>query len=93
MYNSLIKALNADPDLAYIPAQIRPRVPQTLYLTTGSDHTSFLRGWGSYFVMQVCYRQAKFISSGIDVPGTLADIDDYSLGSLSFVRLVHLVIC
>jgi hypothetical protein len=85
----LIEAINSDPDLAYIPVQLRSNILQTLYVATGCDYISFFKGIGKLFFMQVYFQHAKFISSGLEAPGTLADThDNNDLGFLAFIRLV-----
>lgn len=74
--SALIQAINTDPDLAYIPLQMRPQIIQTLYVVTGCDYISFFKNIGKLFFMQVFYKHSKFISSGLDTPGTLGDISD-----------------
>ena len=85
---NLINALNTDPDLADIPIAQRPQAFQTLYITSGCDYISFFKGIGKLFFMQVFYKQAAFISSGLNVPGTLGDIQPDGMGFLAFIRLV-----
>ena len=96
---SLSNLLNAllninDPDLAHIPPTILPQVLQSLYVCTGCDYISFFSGIGKATFLRYFYQYATFITSGSDTstPGTLANIgltnNEYSLGFLSFVRLV-----
>ena len=63
---------------------------QTLYIVTGCDYVSFFKGIGKLYFMQIFFKYARFISSGLDVPGTLSDIADDTNGNgfLAFIRLV-----
>ena len=68
---------------------MRPQIIQTLYVVTGCDYISFFKNIGKLFFMQVFYKHSKFISSGLDTPGTLGDISDVNgNGFLAFIRLV-----
>ena len=48
--NALTEALSTDPDLAAIPAQLRPQCLQSLYICTGCDYVSFFKGIGKAIV-------------------------------------------
>jgi len=76
-----ITALNAafqnDPDLANIDATI---LPQTLFVCTGCDYTSFFSQIGKATFLHYFFQYAAFIT-GREAEGTLADTKEESCKS------------
>ena len=72
--SKFIQALNSDPDLARISPDQRVTVIQAVYIATGCDYISYFKGKGKVFLLHVFYQHATFITSGMDPPGSLADI-------------------
>ena len=79
-----------DPDLSSIPPEQRPQAIQSLYACTGCDYVSFFAGIGKTRFLSTFFQYAKFISSGVDPPGSLGVISTSHTDNsfLSFVRLV-----
>ena len=90
--NSLVLALERDPDLSTVEVGNRPQALQTLYICTGCDYTSFFVGLGKCNFLTTYFKYASFISSGSHPhpSGSIGcislDHNDHSL--YSFLRLV-----
>ena len=78
------------PDLAQVPRDKRAKVLQERYVATGSDYTSYFKGIGKVFFLNVLYQHAKFITSEATTVGSLADYSDDNAhqGLLAFIRLI-----
>ena len=87
---AFIQALENDPDLAHVPKDKRTKVLQATYIATGSDYTSYFRGIGKIFFLNVLYQHAKFITGELSTAGSLADLNDDNahMGLLAFIHLV-----
>ena len=87
---AFIQALHNDPDLAQVPRDKRAKVIQETYVATGSDYTSYFKGIGKVFFLNVLYQHAKFITSETTTVGSLADYSDDNAhqGLLAFIRLI-----
>ncbi len=94
--SSLIRALEADPDLAQIPPSQLPRILQTLYICTGCDYISFFSKLGKATFLRYLFQYANFIIGKNDpsTPGTLGSSPlpiNWELGYLPFLRLIGTV--
>ena len=86
---TLIAALNNDPELAVIPETLRPLLLQKVYIATGCDFISFFKGFGKSTFLATLYEFCQFICSNSgQTPGILTDCDMHNHGFLSFVHLV-----
>ena len=87
--NTLLLALQSDPDLALVSPGLRPWVLQTLFIGTRCDHISFFAGRRKTTMMKHFFQNSWFITGTQEIPGTLADTTPgrVSVGFLSFVRL------
>ena len=93
--NSIITALNNDPDLSQIPVHLRPQVLQSLYVATGCDYTSFFTGLGKVSLLTTFFQHATFITSGNDPSGSMGELHVHVSGNAeatnsrySFLRLI-----
>ena len=88
--NSLIQALENDPDLSELPPSILPQILQSVYVATGCDYTSFFCGLGKASFLSTLFQYATFIALGVDPPGSLGivSLDRDSPSLYSFLRLV-----
>lgn len=87
LYN-LLDAFLSDSDLSSLPKDKISDVMTTLFLSTGSDYTSFFKNIGKATVLNVFFMHCNFIS-GMTMDGSLCDTTDQrDLGFLAFLRLV-----
>ena len=88
--NSLIQALENDPDLSELPPSILPQILQSVYVATGCEYTSFFCGLEKASFLSTLFQYATFIALGVDPPGSLGivSLDRDSPSLYSFLRLV-----
>ena len=60
---SVVTVLKNDPDLATVPEDV---IPQTLYVVTGCDYTSFFSGIGKVTFTKYFYQYSGFITGGTE---------------------------
>ena len=87
--NALLWAVAHDPAFVHIISEDRSKVVQALYACTGCDYTSFFKGIGKAFILQIFFNNSTFISGDLpDAPGSLCHLSPDSNGYLAFLRLV-----
>ena len=94
--NHFLRVIKNDPDLSSIPSTLLPKIFQTLFVSTGSDYTSFFSRIGKALFYRYFFQHARFITSGKEsrTPGTLADVSvsgGMDTGFLAFLRLIGVV--
>ena len=91
---ALSLALQNDPDLSGLEPHSLPQIMQTLFVCTGCDYVSFIKGMGKATFLRYFFQYASFIS-GPNSQGFLSDIelhnDSNKKGFLAFFRLVGTV--
>ena len=91
---ALSLALQNDPDLSGLEPHSLPQIMQTLFVCTGCDYVSFIKGMGKATFLRYFFQYASFIS-GPNSQGSLSDIelhnDANKKGFLAFLRLVGTV--
>lgn len=86
--STLIKCLDNDPDLALLPPEKRGTIPQTLFITSGSDYTSYFSGYGKASFLNTFFQNSTFIT-GNSMDGCLSQTrEDNDSGFLAFLRLI-----
>ncbi len=87
-FNQFIEAISDDPDLASIPKPKRAKILLILYISTGSDFTSFFVGIGKTAFLKSFFRNTEFITGLSPTCGSLCDTTPDSNGFLAFIRLI-----